>query len=151
MNLQQQLKADMVSAMKEKNQVKVTAVKSLVAGMINELAAAGREDRENLTDEEVMSLIKRGVKQRKDSIDQFTNGGRPELAESEQAELVILEAYLPAAMSQADIKEIAMRVKSETGIDDKSKIGVLIGAVMKETQGQADGGDVKDVVMGLFD
>jgi len=151
MNLQQQIKADMISAMKEKNQVKVTAIKSLVAGFTNMLAEPNREDRENLSDNEVMTLIKRGVKQRKDSITQFTEGGRPELAESEQAELAFLESYLPEMMSADQIKEIALKVKETTGIDDKSKLGVLIGAVMKEVAGQADGSDVKDVVMGLLD
>lgn len=151
MNLQEQVKADMISAMKEKNQTKTTAIKSLVAGFINELAAPNRDDRENLSDDEVLTIIKKGVKQRKDSIEQFESGGRPELAQSEKEELHYLEGYLPAMMSPEEIKEIATRVKAETGIDDKSKLGVLIGAVMKETAGQADGGDVKNVVMSLFD
>ena len=151
MNLQQQIKADMISAMKEKNLVKKTALKSLVAAFINELAVAGRVDRENLTDDEVLALIKRAVKQRKDSIEQFIAGDRPELAEAEQAELESIEGYLPALMSPEAIKEIAEKVKAETGIDDKAKMGVLIGAVMKATAGQADGGDVKNVVMSLFD
>ena len=151
MNLQQQIKADMISAMKEKNQVKVTAIKSLVAAFTNTLAEPNREDRENLTDDEVLAVIKRGVKQRKDSIAQFTEGGRPELAESEQAELAMLEHYLPEMMSKEQILEIAERVKESMSVTDKSKMGVLIGAVMKEIAGQADGSDVKDVVMGLFD
>jgi len=151
MNLQQQIKADMVSAMKEKNQVKVTAIKSLVAAFTNTLAEPNREDRENLTDDEVLAVIKRGVKQRKDSIAQFTEGGRPELAESEQAELAMLEHYLPEMMSKEQILEIAVRVKESMNVTDKSKMGILIGAVMKEIAGQADGSDVKDVVMGLFD
>ncbi len=151
MNLQQQIKADMIAAMKEKDQTKVTAIKSLVAGFTNLLAEPGRTDRENLSDDEVLSLIKRGVKQRKDSITQFTEGGRPELAETEQAELGILEKYLPEMMSAEAIREIATQVKTTMGINDKSKMGVLIGAVMKEVAGQADGTAVKDVVMGLFD
>ncbi len=151
MNLQQQIKADMISAMKDKNPVATTALKSLVAAFTNELSAPNRDDRENLSDDEVMALIKQGVKQRKDSIEQFTTGGRPELADSEQAELSILEKYLPEMMPVEQILEIATRVKETMGIDDKSKMGVLIGAVMKEIAGQADGSDVKDVVMSLFD
>ena len=151
MNLQQQIKADMISAMKEKNQVKVTAIKSLVAAFTNTLAEPNREDRENLTDDEVLAVIKRGVKQRKDSIAQFTEGGRPELAESEQAELAMLEHYLPEMMSKEQILEIAVRVKESMNVTDKSKMGILIGAVMKEIAGQADGSDVKDVVIRLFD
>lgn len=150
MTLQEQIKADVVTAMKAKESEKVTALKSLTAAFINELAAPNREDRENLTDDEVLAIIKRGVKQRKDSIEQFEQGGRDDLAENEKVELSVLENYLPAMMSDEEILEIATRVKQEQGVEDKSKMGVLIGMVMKETKGQADGGDVKRVVESLF-
>lgn len=102
------------------------------------------------TDEEVLAIIKKLVKQRKDSIDQFTKGGRPELAESEAKELKVLEAYLPATMSQADIKKVVEAKKSELGITDKSGAGKLIGAVSKELKGKAEGSDIKAVVDSLF-
>lgn len=151
MNLQQQIKADMIGAMKEKNAVKTTALKSLIAQFTNELVMPGRTDRENLSDDEVLAIIKKGVKQRKDSIEQFTTGGRPELAESEQAELVFLEAYLPETMGYDAILEIAQAKKVELGVDERSKMGILVGAVMKETKGQADGSDVSRIVSSLFD
>lgn len=151
MTLQETIKKDMVSAMKEKNSVKTTALKSLLAAFTNELVAPGRENRDGLSDEEVTAVIKKGVKQRKDSIEQFTQAGRPELAESEIAEMTILESYLPAAMSEDQVREIAIKVKNDLGITDKSKLGVLIGAVVKATGGQADGAVVKNVVQALFD
>lgn len=151
MTLQQTIKQDVISAMKEKNAVKTTALKSLTAAFINELVAPGRENREELTDDEVIAIIKKGVKQRKDSIEQFTQAGRPELAESEITEMNILESYLPAAMSEDQVREIATKVKNDLGITDKSKLGVLIGAVVKATGGQADGAVVKNVVQALFD
>ena len=94
--------------------------------------------------------MKKLVKQRKDSIEQFTNGGRPELAECEKYELGILEKYLPSAMPKAEIEKIATDLKAKLGITDKTKMGQLMGAVIKETKGKADGADVKEVVEKLL-
>jgi len=85
-----------------------------------------------------------------DSIEQFLKGGREDLAETEKEELPTLEAYLPQMMSIEEIRPIAEAKKAELGVEDKSKMGVLMGAVMKETKGQADGGDVKTVVEELL-
>jgi uncharacterized protein YqeY len=103
-----------------------------------------------LTDEEALAVIKRLVKQRKDSIDQFKKGNREDLVKVEEAELKILEVYLPQMMSQAEISKIAEKKKTELGISDKSKAGLLMSALMKELKGRADGGDVKVVVDKLF-
>ena len=102
------------------------------------------------TDEEVVTVVKRLVKQRKDSIDQFTKGGRPELAEGEMKELKVLEAYLPATMPKDEIKKVAIAKQVELGITDKTGAGKLIGAVSKELKGKADGSDIKEVVDSLF-
>lgn len=102
------------------------------------------------TDEDVLAIIKKLVKQRKDSIDQFTKGGRPELAESEKKELKVLEAYLPATMSKDEIKKVAAAKKAELGVTDKSGAGKLIGAISKELKGKAEGSDIKEVVDSLF-
>ena len=96
------------------------------------------------------SVIKRLAKQRKDSIEQFRNGGREDLAGVEEKELAILEELLPQMMSQDAIRPIAEKKKAELGVEDKSKMGILVGAVMKELGGQADGSDVKAVVDSLF-
>ena len=99
-----------------------------------------------LTDEEVLNVIRRAVKQRKDSIEQFTNGGRPELAESEQAELAILETYLPKMMDREDVMALAKVKLAEMGEVDKSKAGQFMGTLMKDLKGKADGDTVKSVV-----
>jgi len=104
-----------------------------------------------VSDEVATTVIKRAVKQRKDARDQFTQGGREDLAAQEKTELAILEAYLPAMMSEDAIREIAIAKKAELGMDDKSKMGILVGAVMKETGGNADGMMVKSVIESLFD
>jgi len=75
---------------------------------------------------------------------------RSELAESEKAELAILETYLPQMMAKEDIQKVAEAKKAELGIDDKSKMGMLMGAVMKELAGRADGSDVKQVIDEMF-
>ena len=86
------------------------------------------------------------VKQRKDSIEQFEKGGRQDLVDNEEAELKVLEEFLPAQMSEEEVRKI-VRLKIENlKISDKSKIGILIGAVLKETGGNADGALVKKIV-----
>ncbi|MGK3946013.1 GatB/YqeY domain-containing protein, partial [Streptomyces caeruleatus] len=86
-----------------------------------------RTPQSELEDEEVLTLIRRGVKQRKDSIAQFTTAGRADLAESEQAELSVLETYLPQMMSRDEIKTLAEAKKAELGVTDKAKAGILTG------------------------
>jgi uncharacterized protein YqeY len=113
----------------------------------------GKKDQapEFLTDEEVISIIRKSVKQRKDSIEQFTKGGRKDLVKKEQAELVILESFLTKMMSREEIEK-CIKMKIKTGgsktitLPDKAKIGQFIGQIMKDLKGKADGADVKAVV-----
>ena len=133
-----------------KDAVRLTVLRGLLTAFTNELVATKRKPQEELSDEEVIAVIKRAVKQRKDSIDQFRKGGREDLASSEEAELKILETFLPRMMSKEDVKKKAIEVKEKLGITDKSKIGQLTGATMKELKGMADGTDVKEAVESLF-
>lgn len=146
MSLQTQIKEQIKDAMKAKDHVRLSVIKGLVAGFTNELLNLKRKPTDELSDEEVLNVIRRAVKQRKDSIDQFTKGGRPELAENEQSELAVLEAYLPAQMERSEVLEIAKKKKEELGITDKSKAGMFMGQLMKELKGKADGDIVKSVV-----
>lgn len=150
MSLQEQIKEDMKTAMKAKEPEKVTVLRGVMSAFTNELVAKGKMPQDTLNDEEALAVITREAKRRKDSIQQFTDGGRPELAEDEQKELEVLEAYLPTLMSQGEIRPIAEAKKAEMGDIDKTKMGQLMGAVMAELKGKADGGDVKAVVESLF-
>ncbi len=150
MTLQEIIKGSIKDAMIAKDAVRLTVLRGLSTMFTNELVATGRTPQEILNDEEVLNLIRRAVKQRKDSIEQFINGGRPELAEDEKAELVILEAYLPQLMSKEEIKKVVEAKKAEMGEVDKSKMGQFMGAVMKDLKGKADGADVKEVIESLF-
>ena len=146
MNLHQQIRDQIKEAMKAHDAVRLGVIRSLVAQFTNELVSLKRKPDEELSDEEVLGVIRRAVKQRKDSIEQFTKGGRSDLAETEKAELVILEKYLPTQMSRDDVMKIAQAKKAELNITDKSKIGLFMGVLMKELKGQADGGIAKSVV-----
>ncbi len=150
MTLQETIKASLKEAMMAKDSVKMTVIRGLMSGFTNELVALGRTPQDALTDDEVLAVIRRGVKQRKDAIEQFVAGGREDLADSEKAELALLEVYLPAMMPREEIQKIAEAKKAELGIDDKSKSGMLMSTIMKELKGKADGADVKAVVEGLF-
>jgi len=148
--LHKQIKEGVKMALLSRDNVRLTVLRGLMASFTNELVATKRKPQEELSDEEVIAVIKRTVKQRKDSIDQFRKGGREDLASSEESELKILETFLPKMMSKEDVKKKAIEVKEKLGITDKSKIGQLTGATMKELKGMADGTDVKEAVESLF-
>jgi uncharacterized protein YqeY len=112
--------------------------------------ASGKTPQDEVTDEMVLKVIGRLIKQRKDSISQFEAGGRNDLAESEKEQLAILEQFQPPQMGEDELRAIAMRKKEELGITDKAKAGILTGAVMKEVSGQADGALVKSIIESLF-
>ena len=150
MSLQTTIKEEVKNAMKAKDTLKLNTLRNLTAAFTNELVAKGMKPQEDVPDNMAINVIKRYVKQRKDSIEQFEKGGRQDLVDSEKAELAIAEAYLPASMSKEDIKKVAEAKKAEMNVTDKSKMGMLIGAVSKELKGQADGADIKEVVESLF-
>jgi len=150
MSLHEEIKGEIKEAMKAKDTVRLSVVRGMVAAFTNELVATGKAPDAILEDGGVLKVIKRLSNQRKDSIQQFIAGGRPELAEGEQAELAILEKYLPTLMSREEIEVVARAKKDELGVTDKAKAGQLTGAIMKDLAGKADGGDVKAVVDGLF-
>lgn len=146
----QELRENLKESMRAKDEVRTSVIRGILSGLTNELVAKGKKPTEEPTEEEMLAVIKRQAKQREDSIEQFEKGNRPDLAEKEKSELEILKAYLPQMMSREEIEKIARAKKEEMGAADKSKMGVLIGAVMKECKGAADGKDVKEVVESLF-
>lgn len=148
--MQEQIRAELTKAMKERNELTLRVLRRVIASITNELVSKGKKPQEKMTDEEVIAVIKKMVKQGKDSIEQFSKGGRNDLVENEQNELNVLERYLPQMMSEEKIKELAIAKKDELGVVDKSKAGILVGAVLKETKGSADGQIVKKIVDSLF-
>jgi len=147
---QAELKEAMKAAMKNKEPVKLTVIRGLISAMTNEAVAKGKGPEGILSEDEVLTVITRAAKQRKDSIEQFQKGGRPELAQSEQEELSIIQAMLPAQMSQEEIAAAAKAKAQELGVTDKSGANKLMGMLMKDLKGRADGTAVKAVVDGMF-
>jgi len=121
-----------------------------LAACTNELVAKGRGPDGALTEDEVLSIIMKASKQRKDSIEQFEAGGRPELADAEKAELAILAAMLPSQMTKDEVEATVKAKAAEMGVTEKSGANQLMGAVMKDLKGKADGTVVKEVVDSLF-
>ena len=144
--MHQQIKSSLKEAMMAKDTVKLSVIRGLLSSFTNELVAKGRMPQDQLTDEEALAVISRATKQRKDSIQQFIDGGRPELAESEKAELAILEKYLPAQLSKEEIEAFVAKKKAELGITSKAQAVDLIKAVMPELKGKADGKLVKEAI-----
>ena len=147
---QAELKEAIKTAMKARETVKLNVLRGIFAMVTNDLVAKGRGPEGALTEDEMLALIIRASKQRKDSIQQFEAGGRPELAVAEKEELAIIETLLPAQMSQDEIVAAAKAKAAEMGVVDKTGANKLMGMLMKDLKGKADGTAVKAVVDNLF-
>lgn len=148
--LHQQIKGGIKEAMMTKNEVLLKALRNMVAAFMTETMNKGRKPDEFLSDDEVIAVITKLAKQRKDSIEQFKKGNREDLVAEEASELEILEKYLPSLMSKDEVMKIAEIKKVELGITDATKKGMLMAGLMKDLKGKADGMIVKEVVDSLF-
>ncbi len=148
--LQAQIKEEIKNAMRAKDELRKEVLRGILTGFVNELVAQRRTPQETLEDDKALQVLKRLLKQRKDSFEQFTNGGRPELAAKEADEMKIIEEFLPKMMTKDEIRVIAVAKKAELGVTNKSAMGKFIGAVLKECKGMADGNDVKAVAEELL-
>jgi uncharacterized protein len=151
MSIHTDIKNEIKKAMLAKDAVRLTVVRGLVASFTNELIMKNSPHPE-LPDEDALALIRRAVKQRKDSIEQFRKGGREDLVKTEEAELIILESYLPKMMGRDEISHIAEVAAKRMGVGPggKANLGHFIGMLMKELKGKADGADVKAVAEELL-
>ncbi|MCX6757068.1 MAG: GatB/YqeY domain-containing protein [Candidatus Nomurabacteria bacterium] len=143
--MQEKIKAEIKPAMIARDTVRLGTLRMIIAAFTNELVTQGRPPTDPLSDEDCMKVIKRLSKQRKDSIDQFIAGGRPELAEDEKAELAVIEGFLPAQMSESEI-ENAIKAKLAESPLDPTKKGQFVGTMMRELGSNADGALVKSVI-----
>lgn len=143
-----QIQKEIPEAMRAKDGVRLTTLRGVLASFTNEVMTLKRKPQDKLSDEEAIAVIRRLVKQRKDSIEQFEKGGRADLAENEKAELKVLEEFLPQQMSEEKIREIVMKKLDEfkNGSTGSPQVGQFIGVVMKECGGNADGTLVKKVI-----
>ncbi len=139
--LHEQIKNGIKEAMMAKDALRLKAFRAMSAAFTNELVAKNKKPQDMLTDEEAIVVITRMAKQRKDSIEQFQKGGRDDLVKEEEAELGILETYLPKLMDKSEVEKLAKVKKEELGITDATKKGM---------KGKADGMVVKAAVDSLF-
>jgi uncharacterized protein YqeY len=143
MSLEQSLGADIVTAMKAKDQTKLTALRMLKTALTNKSIEKGRA----LEGAEELQVVSMLVKQRRDSIEQFTKGGRVDLADKEQAEIAILNAYLPASASDDEIAAAVTAAIAETGATGAKDMGKVMKATMAALAGKTvDGKKVSDAV-----
>lgn len=148
--LHEQIKNKIKEAMMAKDTVKLETYRGMLAAFTNELVAKNRKPSELLSDEDALAVIARLVKQRKDSIEQYQKGNRADLVKEEQAQLAILETYLPKMMEWGEVEKIVKNKKEELSINDVAKKGMLMSAIMKDLKGKADGSLVREVVESLF-
>ena len=142
MSMYDQLMNDMKSAMKAHDMPKVNTLRGVIAKAKDLTVNAGKE----MTDEAVLSVIAKAVKQREESIAQFTAAGRAELAEGEKAEMDVLKVYLPAQLSEEEVAAVVKAVVAETGAASKKDMGRVMKEVMARVKGQADGKLVSKLV-----
>ena len=159
MALKEKINQDFKDAFKAKEELKVSVLRMLNSNIKNKemdkrakLVKAGTQDEtvlakeSRLLDEEVLEVIGTEAKRRKDSIEQFKTGGRPELATQEEAELAILAAYLPEQMGEDEIRKIVVESIKESGAAGVAELGKVMKVLMPRVKGKADGGLVNKVV-----
>ncbi|HXD32834.1 MAG TPA: GatB/YqeY domain-containing protein [Pyrinomonadaceae bacterium] len=143
MTLKQQIISDLTASMKAQDAARTSTLRMVKASVMNREIEKGSE----LDDEEMSKLLRSMVKQRRDSIEQYEKGGRPELAEKEQAEITVIEAYLPQAASQDEIETAVSAAIAETGASSMKDMGRVMKAAQALLAGKnADGRQVSEIV-----
>jgi uncharacterized protein YqeY len=137
---------DLKSAMKSGDKTKVATLRLLIAALRNDRIQAGRE----LTPEEIEAAVRRAVKQRKDSIEQYAKGGRSDLVDVEKAELAILESYLPRGMSDQELEAEVRAIVAEKGFSTSRDVGLLMKELMARHRGRVDGKRAQEIARQLL-
>lgn len=146
MSLQTDIETAMRTAMKAGDAVRVATLRLAMAAAHNRQIELGHE----LTDADVVEVLDRQVKQRRESIELYRQGGRPELADAEEAEMAILREYLPEPLTDAELERLARESVAATGAKGPADMGRVMGALVPQTKGRADGKAVSDLVRRLL-
>ncbi|HKX67806.1 MAG TPA: GatB/YqeY domain-containing protein [Intrasporangium sp.] len=142
--LKEQLQADLTAAMRERDQVRAGTIRMALTAVTNE-EVAGKEQRE-LTDDDVLKVLAKEAKKRREAAEAYTSAGRAELADVEQAELAVLEAYLPKQLDDAELERIVREAVATSGATGMQQMGVAMKAANAAVAGRAEGGRVAAVV-----
>ncbi len=143
--LRKEILEDLKVAMKAGDTQTRDTLRMLDSMIKNEEISLGQRE-EGLSDEKVVGLVKRAIKQRKDSASQYKEAGREELAQQEESEMKVIEKYLPAQLSDEKLKESLMQVVADSGASSPSDIGKVMGKAMNVIGDGADGARVKDMI-----
>lgn len=162
MSFKKKIQADIKKAMQDKDVLKVSVLRMAMANILNKEKEkraklnkagdlpAGGEDKldelSQLTDEEIIEVISSEAKKRKDSIEQYQKGNREDLAEQEKKELDILNDYLPEQMDEEEIRKIVKQKIEELGASAPQETGKVMGAIMPQLKGKADGNVISKIV-----
>ena len=140
MTILEQIDQDLLQALKSKNQDALSTLRLIMAALKNERI----KKMQDLTDEDTIRILKSEIKKRREAINDYTQGNRPDLAEKEQKEIPLIEKYLPAQMGEDELKTKIKAILQD--MTDKDNAGKVMGKVMAELKGQADGALVKKIV-----
>jgi len=150
MSLKEQIDQDLKNAMKSGDKDRLNAIRSIRASFLEKEVSIRVAGKAILSDDQEIEVLVSLAKKRKDAIEQFTAGGRPDLAETELSELSVIEEYLPEPVSDDEIQAIVAEVVANTGASSMKDIGKVMGASMKALKGKADGTKVQEIVKSLL-
>ena len=150
MKLTETINNEIKEAMKAKDTVKLTTLRSVKAALLEKEISIRQGGSAELTEEHEMQVLVGLAKKRKESIEQFQNAGRTDLVEKEAAELAILNLFLPQQLSEADVRKRLQEIIAETGATSMKDIGKVMPTAMKEFKGRADGKIVQDTLKSLL-
>ena len=142
MSLSERLQAALKDAMRDRDELRRETLRMAIAAAYN----AEKQARRPLTDDELVGVLAREVKTRRESVDAYEKAGRPELAEKERSEVVILSGFLPAQLSEDDVRELVRQAIAETGATSARELGRVMGILAPRTRGRADGKLVSGIV-----
>jgi len=148
--LREDIQNALKEAMKEKNTLEMNAIRMIIAGQKEKDVDARGKGKEKAEDAELLSMMQTMIKQRRESIEMFIKGGRPELAEKEEAEIKIIERFLPKQLSDNEIKAAVEETIKETGATSMKDMGKVMGALRAKYAGQMDFGAVSGIIKSLL-
>lgn len=146
MNIQAQIAEQIKDAMKSKNQERLLVLRSLKAKLLEKEVSIRTGGQASLSDEQIIEVLMKAAKQRKESIEQFRAGNRSELAEKEAGELKIIEEFLPKMLGEEEIRALVKEKIQTLGLSSSQEMGRLMGTIMPLLKGKADGGLVNKIV-----
>ncbi len=146
MTIQEQIVSDIKEAMKAKEKDRLQVLRSLKAKLMEKEISERKDGEAKLTDEQAIEVLMKAAKQRKESIEQFEEGGREDLAENEKAELEIIEAYLPEMMDEEEVRKVVKEKIEALGASGMQDMGKIMGPLMGQLKGKADGSLVSKIV-----